>query len=125
MILNKTYANSKLLTFFFFFFFFFLKNYFHATKVRLYTTLKAWSWQSPLYQPPHLHLTSGDEAFVLDVTHLEELTGFLQDSVVSHIPTLTCTLFAAPLPLPYSSGHCAAHSIGSGTRKRKSCHGFC
>lgn len=80
---------------------------------------------SPLHQPPHLHVTSGDEALVLDVTHLEELACFLQYSVVAHIPTLTCSRFAAPLLLPYSSGRRAVRCIGGGMRKCESCHYFC
>lgn len=92
----------------------------------LTTTLKTQSWQLPLYHQPHLHVTSGDEALVLDVTHLEELVGFLQDSVLSHVPILTFTrLFSASLPLPFSSGHRAGRSIGGDTRSSKSCHGIC
>lgn len=114
MILNITYANTKSFSFF------------NFNTYSLYTTLKARPWQSPLYQQPHLHVTSGDEALVLDVTHLEELVGFLQDSVVSHVPTLTCTrLFVAPLPVPCSLGHRAAHGIAGGKGSSKSRHGFC
>lgn len=71
---------------------------------------------------PHLHVTPGDEALVLDVTHLEELVGFLQDSVLSHVLILTfACLFAAPLPLPCGSGRRG----GCGTRSSKRCHGIC
>lgn len=104
----------------------FYYNYFNATKISLYTTLKAQSWQLPLYQQPYLHVTSCDEALVLDVTHLEELVGFLQDSILSHVPILTRTcLFAASLPLTCSPGHRGGLGIGDGTRSSKSCHDTC
>lgn len=104
-------------------------KYFHATKSTkmLYgETLKAQSQHSPQSQRPHLHVPLGDEAFVLNVTHLKELAGFLQDSVVSHVQALTRShLVAAPLALPCSSGHRAAYSFVVGTGGRESCHGFC
>lgn len=81
------------------------------------------SQQSPSYQPPHLHITSGDEALVLDITHLEEFVGFLPDSVLSHVPVFRFTrLFAASLPLPCCSSPHSGHCIGGSTRGSKSCH---
>lgn len=97
-------------------------NHWSSFNVGLYTTLK----QSPLCQQSHLHVTSADEALVLDVTHLEELVGFLQDSVFSQVPILAFSrLFAASLPLPCSSGHRGGGGIGGGTRSSKRSHGIC
>lgn len=89
------------------------------------TTLK--HQRSGMAPQPHLHVTSGDEALVLDVTHLEELVGFLPDSVLSHVLILTLArLFAAPLLLPCSSGRGGGGGgIGGGTRSSKRCHGIC
>lgn len=77
-------------------------------------------------QQPHLHVTSGDEALVLDVTRLEELVGLLQDGVLSHVSILACArLFSASLPLPRSPGRRGGRSTGGGTRRGESCHGAC
>lgn len=84
-------------------------------------------------QQPHLHVTSGDKALVLDVTKLEKLVGFLQDSVLSHVPVLSlppvtltfCRLFTASLPSPSSLGQCGGRSTGDGTGSSEGCHGVC
>lgn len=75
----------------------------------------------------------GDEALVLDVTDLEEIMGFLQDGVLSHVPALTLPpvtltfsrLFTAPPPSPYSLGHRGGRGAGAGAGSSKSCHGIC
>lgn len=66
----------------------------------------------------YLHVTPGDEALVLYVTHLKELQRFLLDGVARHIFGLAgIRCLAVPSPLSQSSDHCASSVAGDGAGK--------
>lgn len=77
---------------------------------------------------PHLHITLGDEAFFLDVTDLEELMRFLQDRVLTNMPTLPLRpliltlegLFVASVPSLRHPG--PSSGVGEGRGDRQGCH---
>lgn len=77
------------------------------------------------YFKAYLHVTPGDEALVLYVTHLKELQRFLLDGVAPHIFGLAgIRCLTVPSPLPQSSDHCASRIVGGGAGKCWSRHGF-
>lgn len=80
----------------------------------------------------YLHVTTGDEAFVLHVTHLKKLQSFLLDSVAPHIFGLRgIRRLAVASSLPRSSHRWVARVVvvsccrgGGSAGKRWSRHGF-